>query len=367
MGKLKNINIKAMLPSLISIVLGMLIATVILFISNPANAVEGVIRLFKGPFNYGFAKGLGDMFYYATPIMVTGLSIGFAFKTGLFNIGASGQFIVGAFIAIFISAKWTFIPPQFLWIVALLGAALAGALWAAIAGVLQAYRNVNVVISGIMLNYIGMYLVNYFIKAWGVYDRLKNQTVAPSSNVPKLGFDTLLPRSFANGGIVIAIALAIIIWVILSKTTFGYELTAVGLNRHASKYAGINEVRSIILSMIIAGALAGIAGGLTYLAGTGKHITVVNKIATEGFDGIVVALLALSNPIGIVFSAFFIAYIQMGGQAMQTIGYVPELVTMMIAITLYISSLSILFMNLLNKRKKTVKDVKKGTANHASN
>lgn len=352
----KKLNLEVIYPSLLSILIGMILATIILFITNPANAFEGLIRLFKGPFNYGVLKGLGDLLYYATPIMVTGLAVGFAFKTGLFNIGASGQFLVGAFVAVFISIRWTFIPVELLWLVALIGAALGGALWALLGGVLQAYRNVSVVITGIMMNYIGMYLVNYFIKIpeLKIYDHLKNLTLAPLSNIPKFGLDKLFPYSYANGGILIAFLLAFVIYIILSKTTFGFELTAVGLNRHAAKYAGINENKSIIISMLISGALAGLAGGLSYLAGSGKHIDVVNIIPAEGFDGIVVALLGLSHPLGIIFSSLFISYIQMGGSAMQTIGFVPEIIKMMIAIILYVSSLTILFEQMLSKRKAKV-------------
>lgn len=347
----KKLDLRPILPSLISILIGMFIGILVLFISNPSNAIEGTIRLFKGPFNYGLAKGLGDLLYYSTPILMTGLSVGFAFKTGLFNIGASGQFITGAFTAIYIAIKWTFIPAPLLWIVALLGAALVGALWAFLVGLLKAWRNVNEVITSIMLNYIGMYMVNFLIRSWGIYDSLRNQTMRPSVTIPTFGIDKLFPGSLANGGIVIAILLAILIYVILNRTTFGFELKAVGLNRFASRYAGVNENKSIIYSMLIAGALSGLGGGLTFLASTGRHITVVNVLAAEGFNGIAVALLGLNNPIGIIFSSMFISYINLGGQAMQTLGYVPEIIDMMVAMILYISALSVLFSSLLNKRK----------------
>ena len=168
----RRFNIKPVLPSLISIVIGMFIGVIVLFISNPSNATEAMIRLFKGPFNFGLVKGVGDLLYYSAPILLTGLSVGFAFKTGLFNIGASGQFIVGAFVAVYIAIKWTFIPAPLLWIVALLAAALVGALWAFLVGLLKAWRNVNEVITSIMMNYIGMYMVNFLIDntlgAWWV-------------------------------------------------------------------------------------------------------------------------------------------------------------------------------------------------------
>ncbi|HHX52876.1 MAG TPA: ABC transporter permease [Erysipelothrix sp.] len=347
----RRFNIKPVLPSLISIVIGMFIGVIVLFISNPSNATEAMIRLFKGPFNFGLVKGVGDLLYYSAPILLTGLSVGFAFKTGLFNIGASGQFIVGAFVAVYIAIKWTFIPAPLLWIVALLAAALVGALWAFLVGLLKAWRNVNEVITSIMMNYIGMYMVNFLIRFSGIYDSLRNQTQRVKVTIPSFGLDTVFPGSFANGGIVIAIVLAIVMYIILNKTTFGFELKAVGLNRFASRYAGVNENRSIIYSMLIAGALSGIAGGITFLASTGRHITVVNVLAAEGFNGIAVALLGLNNPIGIIFSSMFMSYIKLGGQAIQTLGFVPEIIELMIAIILYISALSVLFNNLLSRRK----------------
>ncbi|QIK70195.1 ABC transporter permease [Erysipelothrix sp. HDW6C] len=344
--------IRPVLPSLISIGIGMLIAVIILFFTNPSNAFEGLMRMLKGPFNFGAQRGLGNMLYYATPIMMTGLSVAFAFRTGLFNIGASGQFMVGAFAAIYIGVKWTFIPPQFLWIVSLLAAMIAGALWASLVGFLKAWRNVNEVITSIMMNYIGMYVVMYFIKSLDIYNNLKNETLPVSSHLPKMGMDLLFPGSFADAGIIIALICAVIIYFVLDRTTFGFELKAVGLNRDAAEYAGINQKRSIVLSMIIAGALAGLGGGLAYLAGTGKGIEVVTKLATEGFDGIAVALLGMNNPLGVIGSSFFIAYMKLGGQSMQTIGFVPEIIGMMIGIILYVSALSALFASILAKLKK---------------
>lgn len=353
--------LRAAAPSLISIAVGLVVAVIILIFTNPANAFDGLVRMIKGPFNFGIQRGLGNLFYYATPILMTGLAVAFAFKTGLFNIGASGQFMVGAFAAIYIGAKWTFIPTEFLWIVSLLGAIIAGALWASVVGILKAWRNVNEVITSIMMNYIGMYLVMYLIKAWDIYNSLKNETVSVASHIPKMGLDVIFPGSFVNGGILIALVCAVIIYIVLEWTTFGFELKAVGLNKNASQYAGINQKRSIVLSMIISGALAGLGGGLAYLAGTGKGIEVVNVLASEGFDGIAVALLGVNNPLGVIFSGLFVSYLRLGGQSMQTIGYVPEIIDMMIGIILYVSALSVLFSTVLNKfsqkrKRKTIKE-----------
>jgi simple sugar transport system permease protein len=267
---IKSESFVSLISSLISIIMGLLIGFIILLISNPTFAVQGFFSILSGGFSGGL-KGIGDVLYFATPIILTGLSVGFAFKTGLFNIGASGQFLVGAFFAIYVGIVWTWLPSGLHWLVALLAAILGGAIWGMIPGLLKAYFNVNEVITSIMLNYIGLYLVNMIIeRSDKIFDVTKNQTKLPSSEaiLPKLGLNKIFNNSPVNAGIIIAIIFAIIMYIILSKTTFGYELKACGFNRFASKFAGINEKRNIILSMVIAGALAGIGGGLLYLAGS---------------------------------------------------------------------------------------------------
>jgi len=324
-------------------------------VSNPSQAFGGFITILTGALSYGF-KGIGQIFYFATPIMLTGLSVGFAFKTGLFNIGASGQFIIGAYAGIYTSVAIKSIGPAH-WVLALLASFVAGSLWALIPGLLKAYANVHEVISSIMMNYIGMYLVNYLVgNSSFLFDQKRNQSVpVPEySQIPKMGLDKVFPGSSIHGGIIIAIIAVFIINIILNKTTFGYELKAVGYNRDASKYAGINEKKSIVLSMAIAGALAGLAGGLLYLAGSGKHIEIVDVIAAEGFTGISVALLGLSNPIGILFSALFIAYITEGGFYLQLYNFSPQVIEIIIAVIIYFSAFSLIiqsFVSRFNKRK----------------
>lgn len=346
------------MASIAAILAGLLFGLIILFASNASQALPGFVIILKGGFSTG-AKGMGQVMYFATPLILTGLSVGFAFKTGLFNIGAAGQFIMGAFVAIYIGVKWTFLPAPFHWIVALIGAALIGGLWALIPGILKAYLNVHEVISTIMMNYIGMYTANFMVKAT-VYDSRKalSMNVAQSATLPKGGLDTIFHNklgtsevwdvSTVNSGIYIAIGVAIVMYIILNKTSFGYELKACGFNKDASKYAGINEKRSIVLSMVIAGALAGLGGGLLYLSGaTGRHIKVVDVLAVEGFNGIPVALLGLSNPIGIIFAAIFISYITLGGNYLQTLDFVPEVIDIIIACIIYFSAFALLFRNIL--------------------
>jgi simple sugar transport system permease protein len=356
--------------SIVAIFAGLLFGFIILLISNAPQAADGFIIILKGGFSTG-AHGMGQVLYFATPLIMTGLSVGFAFKTGLFNIGAAGQFIMGAFAAVYVGVKWTFIPAPFHWMVALLAAMVVGGLWALIPGLLKAYLNVHEVISTIMMNYIGMYFANFMVKAT-VFDTRKalSMNVAETAVLPKGGLDKVffnlrpsgsMDISTVNSGIYIAVIVAIIMFIILNKTTFGYELKACGLNKEASKFAGINEKRSIVFSMVIAGALAGLGGGLLYLSGaSGRHIKAVDVLAVEGFNGIPVALLGLSNPIGIIFSAIFISYITLGGNYLQTLDFVPEIIDIIIACIIYFSAFALLFRNILPKILRSITEKKAG-------
>jgi len=345
------------MASIVAIITGLLCGFIVLFISDSSQAVAGLALILRGGFTNG-AKGVGDMLHQAMPIIVTGLSVGFAFKTGLFNIGATGQFTVGAFAALYVGYNWEFLGPIH-WVVALLAAMLAGAIWGLIPGLFKAYLNVSEVISSIMMNYIGLYLVNHLVKQT-IFDKMQSLAYAakPSGNVPKLGLDNIfyqrtgdyISPSTAHAGIFIAIAMALLMYVILNKTTFGYELKACGYNRHASRYAGINEKRNIVLSMTIAGALAGLGGGLLYLSGSaGRRYKVVDVLLAEGFNGIPVALLGMSNPIAIIFTGLFVGHITIGGNNLQTLGYVSEVVSIIISVIIYFSAFSLLFKDIILK------------------
>lgn len=349
--KKRNFSLNSgLLSSVFAIIIGLLVGFLILLISNANQAVDGFTTILTGAFSEGM-RGIGQVLYYATPIICTGLAVGFAFKTGLFNIGASGQFIIGALAAVAVGITCTNLGNVH-WIVALLASVAAGAVWALIPGVLKAWVNINEVIACIMTNYIGMYLVNWVIKESPVlFNRVENRTrpVASTANIPKAGLDKLFAGSYVNLGIIIAIGVAIIIYVVLNKTTFGFELKAVGFNRDASKYAGINEKKSIMCSMAISGALAGLGGGLFYLAGSGKFIEVVDELAGEGFEGISVALLGLSHPIGILLAAIFIAYIKQGGFYLQLFEFSNEIIDIIIAVIIYFSAFSMIVRSIMTK------------------
>lgn len=340
--------------SLISIGVGLLVGLILLLLFNAAYAFSGFASLISAGFSSSdkFAKVL----YQAAPLVLTGLSVGFAFKTGLFNIGATGQYTVGSFFALLCALQFG-LP----WYVCLLAAMLGGAFWGVFPGLFKALFNVNEVITSIMFNWLALFLVNLSVANlprmlatyWGASNADRTGALGaanPSAIIPKLGLDTLLGSNYMNISIFIAIFIAVLMWIILDKTTFGYELKACGNNRNASVYAGINAKRNIVLSMTIAGALSGVGGGLYYLAGTGQY-TIVKSLLTAGFNGIPVALLATSNPIGTIFSALFVSYIQVGGDAMQP-EFVKEIIDIIIAVIIYLAAFSLLVRELLARRKK---------------
>ncbi len=346
----KKFDYTGVLSSVFAIIIGLLVGFVILMICNPQQGVPGFLTILTGAFTHG-AKGVGQVFYYSTTIILTGLSVGFAFKTGLFNIGASGQFIVGGFGAVYVGIMCENLGSMH-WVVALLAGVVFGAIWGLVPGLLKAFFNVNEVISAIMMNYIGMYAVNWFVKSYKpIFNNIRNESkpVLDTAEIPKMGLDKLFPESSVNGGFIIAVLAVILVYIILEKTTFGYELKAVGFNRDASRYAGINEKKSIVLSMAIAGAIAGLSGACLYLAGTGKHIEIVDVIADEGFTGISVALLGLCHPIGILFSGIFIAYLTAGGFYLQLFEFSTEIIDIIVAIIIYFSAFALIVKMLIQK------------------
>jgi len=340
--------------SVISIVIGLLFGLVIMLIFNPAQAFEGFWIILQGGFNEGF-RSMGNTIYFAVPIILTGLSVAFAFRTGLFNIGASGQFTMGAFVAIFIGVKWGFIAdinPLLHWFVAVLFAVIVGGIWGAIPGYLKAFNNVNEVVSSIMLNYIAMYINVLMIKKY-IYNTAYNRTydILSSAETPGLNLQHLFPNSSINGGIVVAILTVYLLHVILNKTTFGFELKAVGLNKSAAKYAGMNSKVNIVKSMAIAGGVAGLAGALTYLV-AGKFLIPETVILSQGFTGIAISLLGLSSPIGVLFAGLFFGYLQQGGYYLQLLDFKPEIIDIIIAVIIYLSALSLFIQKFVIKGLK---------------
>lgn len=335
-----------------AVVMGLIIGLIVLLIASPSKAFGGFAMILSG--GLSDMKNFGQVLYYATPIIMTGLSVAFANKTGLFNIGGAGQYMVGSFAAVYVGIEWNFLPPVLHCIVALLAATLAGAIWGLVPGLMKAYCNVNEVISCIMMNYIGLNLVNLLVRQT-IFDSTRNQSYWPeeTAELPKLGFDKIFVAggtpSSVNAGIVIAVLAGVLMYVIINRTKFGYELKACGLNREAARYAGINEKKSIVMSMIIAGALAGLGGALYYLSGAGTGIAITEELAAEGFNGIPVALLGMSNPIGAIFAGVFISYLKVGGQAMQSLGLAPQIIDIITSVIIYFAAFALFFKLLLAK------------------
>lgn len=342
------------LASISSIIIGLLFGFLLLLVLNPKNAAAGMANMLTNGF-----RDIGNVLYTAVPLIMVGLAVAFAFKVGLFNIGASGQYTIGSLVALFLAIE-LHLP----WYLCLLGAILGGAIWGFFPGLFKALFNVNEVITAIMMNWIGMNLTNFIIynrPAMMASDKARTAALSgvnPSAIIPKLGLNKLFDYSYLNVGLIIAVVVAIIMWVILAKTTFGYELRACGLNKNGAIYAGISAKRNIVLSMVIAGALAGLGGGLYFLAG-GPQYTMVQTILPTGFDGISVALLANSNPIGCIFSTIFIAFLRLGGIAMQSQGYATEATDIVMAVIIYLAAVSLLIRlklgSLLNHNREVAK------------
>ena len=285
---------RSVLASLLSILIGLIAGAVVVLLVGLFNksmslksAWEGIQLIFlgivstgrnaAGELTFGFNPvTFGNMLFRATPLIMTGLSVAVAYKTGLFNIGAPGQYLAGTAATLFIALEIpsSTVPAWLIWILAFLGGMAAGALWGAIPGLLKAFLNINEVLACIMTNWIAANLVTWMFDVSNLKNTVENTKTAyiykTSFNgvqTPKMFLDKIFPGSQVNGGIIIAILLAALMYIVFTKTTFGYELKACGANRHAAKYAGIKDKRSIVLSMAIAGSMSGAGAALYWLAG----------------------------------------------------------------------------------------------------
>ena len=382
-----------LLSSLISIVVGLLVGGIVVLIVGlvepkitSGSVWDGIRLIFAGilstgrdaagSLTWGFnAQNIGNMLFRATPLIMTGLSVAVAFKTGLFNIGAPGQYLMGtlASLCIALGIPSSSVPAGVIWVLALLGGMLAGALWGAILGLLKARLNINEVLACIMTNWIAANLVTWMFDISNFKNMVENtksgyiyKTTYNGVATPKLGLDKLFPGSQINAGILLAILLAIVVYIIMQKTTFGYQLKACGSNRHAARYAGIPDKRNIVLSMAIAGALAGTGAALYWLSGnTEFYWTTYQSLPAVGFNGIPVALLAINNPIGVIFAGIFMAMLDIVGMQLTNLTAYNEYITdVIIAVIVYLSAFSLVIrMMLVNIRKR--KELKKAAVTTA--
>lgn len=372
---------KKVLSSLISIIVGLFVgALIVVIVGLTKNTIsfsamwDGVRIVFVGIFckgrdavgklDWGYnARNWGNMLFRATPIIMTGLSVAIANKTGLFNIGAPGQYLMGtlASLSIALGIPSEVVPAGVIWVLAFLGGILAGALWGAIPGILKAFLNINEVLACIMTNWLAANIVTWVFdisnfknieegtKSGYIYKTAHNGVATA-----KLGLDKLFPGSQVNAGILIAIVIAVIMYIFINKTTLGYELKACGSNRHAARYAGINDKRNIVLSMAIAGGLSGAGAALYWLSGnTEFYWSTYQALPAEGFNGIPIALLAINNPIGVIFSGIFMAMLKIVGQNLTGYTAYNEYITdVIIGVIVYLSAFSLVIRMLLDSKKK---------------
>ena len=371
-------GIKSVISSLLCIIAGILVGWLVLLIlaltsdKIPlSDAFRGLTIILAGPFASGGSRNitfvLGDMFFESAPLLMTGLSVAIAFKTGLFNIGAPGQYLMGAMGSVIVALSVPTTPETafWVWLLALIVGMLCGMIWGLIPGLFKAFLNVNEVIVCIMTNWIAANIVSWvfdknkqFINTAGGKTAYTLPTTANGVSTPKLGLDKLFPGSNIDIGIFIAILIAVGIFILVNKTTLGYELKACGYNKNASKYAGMNEKRNIMLSMAIAGGLAAIGASLYYLNGGAELAwNTYGKLPDNGFNGIPVALLASNNPIGVIFSSVFLRYIDKGGYNLAGFTAYNEYVSdLIIAVIIYFAGFSKLIKDMLSRRKAKISD-----------
>ncbi len=343
---LQNNGVQSLIASLVCILLGLLIGYIVLLFINPAGAGEAIASLVKNFFNYPNGKValkyFGSTLVKTAPLLLCSLSILFAYKVGLFNIGAAGQYAFGAGIALYSALAW-----HLPWWVCLLLATAAGAALGSVSGILKSYCNVNEVISGIMLNWITLYAMNDLLT--NVKEATSPYTVhiskaSPDSLIPTMGLDTLFSgNKYVTIAVPIAIIVAIIVYIVMEKTKFGYELKATGFNKNAAKYCGMAEKRNTIVTLLIGGALAGLGAGLFYLTGFEQWSCSQSAVPAMGFNGIAAAFLGGLNPIGSIFSSYFIQHITVGGAYLDKSMYCTQISDLISAIIIYLCGF-VLFM-----------------------
>ena len=367
--------------SLLSILIGLVVGSLVILIVGLTSksistngAWEGIRLIFAGIFStgrdasgalsWGFnPTSVGNMLFRATPLIMTGLSIAVAYKTGLFNIGAPGQYLMGTMVSLMLALS---LPTEtmgafLVWLIAFLCGMLAGALWGAIPGLLKAFLNINEVLACIMTNWVAANLVTWLFDissfknmAEGTKSGYIYKTTYNGVATAKLGLDKLFPGSQVNAGILVAIFFAVVMYILINKTTLGYQLKACGSNRHAARYAGIKDKRNIVLSMAIAGSMAGGGAALYYLSGNTEFFwSTYQSLPATGFNGIPVALLAVNNPIAVIFTAIFMSMLDIIGLQLTNLTAYNEYITdVIIAAIVYLSAFALVIRMMIAPKKK---------------
>ena len=348
---LKNPGVQSLLTSLLCILLGLFIGYLVLLLINPTGAWGAITNVMKNFLTYSSAKAqlkyLGNTLVRTAPLLMCSLSVLFVYKVGLFNIVAAGQYVAGACACLYAALylHWHWLPCMLL-------AIAAGALLGVISGLLKSSFNVSEVISGIMLNWIALYITNMLLtnvkEATSPYTyQLKAE--GPQAILPQISLSKLLSgNQYVTIAIPIAIVCAVVIWVVLSKTLFGYELKATGNNPNAAKYCGMAEKRNIILTLAIGGALAGLGASLLYQTGYEQWQCTYSSVPSMGFNGIAAAFLGGLSPIGSIFASFFIQHITAGGAYVDKSLYCSQISDLISAIIIYLCSFVLFFKTVLN-------------------
>ncbi len=343
---LKNNGMQTLLASLICVILGLLIGFIVLLFINPNGAGEAILAVIKNFLNYSKAatqaKYLGNTLVKTAPLLMCALAILFAYKVGLFNIGAAGQYCAGAALSLYAALAW-----GWGWLPCMLLAMLGGMVLGAISGLLKSYCNVNEVISGIMLNWIVLYLTNMLLT--NVKEETSPYTFVlihknPSAVLPTLGLGNLFNgNQYVGLALPLSVLAAVGVWIVLEKTRFGYELRATGSNKNAAKYCGMAEKRNIILTLVISGALAGLGAAMLYLTGYEQWQCSTSSVPGMGFNGIAAAFLGGLNPFGTILASFFIQHITAGGAYVDKTMYCAQISDLISSIIIYLCGF-VLFM-----------------------
>ena len=336
---------QTLLASLVCVLGGLIVGYVVLLIIEPSGAFEAIIAVMKSFLRFPGAlklKYFGQALVRTAPLLLCALSVLFAYKVGLFNIGAAGQYCAGVALSLYaaLGLGWSWLPCMLL-------AICGGAILGSISGLLKSYCNVNEVISGIMLNWIVLYLTNMLLTT--VKEDASPYTkvlahINESAVLPSLGLGALFNNNqYVGLAIPLSVLMAILVWVVLEKTKFGYELKATGYNKNAAKYCGMAEKRNIILSLMISGALAGMGAAMLYLTGYEQWQCSTSSVPAMGFNGIAAAFLGGLNPIGTVLASFFIQHITAGGAYVDKSMYCAQISDLISALIIYLCGF-VLFM-----------------------
>jgi len=345
-------GVQTVAASLVCVLLGLLAGYIVLLMINPSGAGKALAAILK---NFLFftrpavaLEYFGSTLVKTAPLLMCTLSIFFSYKVGLFNIGASGQYTVGAGISLYLALAF-----HMPWYVCMIAAMIGGGILGGLTGILKAYRNVNEVIAGIMLNWISLYSVNTLltkVKESSTTYTLALHTNSPQALIPAMGLNHLFSdNKYVTIAIVLVVLIAVLVWFVMEKTRLGYELKATGLNKNAAKYAGMKEKRNMILTMVISGCLAGLGSTFLYLSGIEQWSCAQTAVPAMGFNGIAAAFLGGLNPIGGIFSSFFIQHITSGGSYVDKMVYCSQISDLISSIIIYFCSFTLLFKHCLNR------------------